>query len=61
MQLFAVHWEESFYDTQGTRDFRLGKNAEEVILGVEAMARQLTFYFIFFGWWSPKWRRIVKM
>lgn len=46
----AFRWKESFYDTQGTRDFRLGKNAKEVTLEVEAMARQLTFYFVFLGW-----------
>jgi hypothetical protein len=44
----------SFHDTQGTRDFRLSNNAEEVTLEVEAMARQLTSYFVSLGWQNPK-------
>lgn len=33
-----MRWQESSSDTRGTRDFRLGENAEAVTLGVEATA-----------------------
>lgn len=51
----------TFYDTRGTRDFRLSRNAEEVTLRVEAPARQLTFYVHFPRMAEPKWHPIVKM